>query len=130
VVKEKMKKENLNYTKTHEWVGIKGEIATIGLSDFAVKELSDIVFIEFPEVGKKIKLGSPFGTIESVKAAFDLNTPISGEVMEINQTLSDNFDLLKDDPYEKSWMVTIKIENSDELKNLMDFEQYQEFLKK
>ena len=125
-----MKKENLNYTKTHEWVGIKGEIATIGLSDFAVKELSDIVFIEFPEVGKKIKLGSPFGTIESVKAAFDLNTPISGEVMEINQTLSDNVDLLKDDPYEKSWMVKIKIENSDELKNLMDFEQYQEFLKK
>lgn len=125
-----MNKENLKYTKTHEWVGIEGEIATIGLSDFAVKELNDIVFIEFAEAGKKIKRGSPFGTIESVKAAFDLNVPISGEIIEVNSTLSDNLNLLKDEPYEKAWLIKIKIENTDELKNLMNFKEYQEFLKK
>lgn len=125
-----MEKGNLKYAQTHEWVAINGDIATIGISDFAVKELSDIVFIEFPEVGEKLKQGSPFGTIESVKAAFDLNAPLSGEVKEVNSALSDNLDLLKEDPYEKGWMVKIKIENSDELKNLMDFKQYQEFLKK
>ncbi len=125
-----MNKEDLKYTKTHEWVGVDGEIATIGLSDFAVKELNDIVFIEFPEVGKKIKRGSPFGTIESVKAAFDLNVPISGEIIEVNSALSDNLNLLKDEPYEKAWLIKIKIENADELKNLMNFKEYQQFLKK
>jgi len=123
-----MKKENLKYTKTHEWIGIDGEIATIGLSDFAVKELSDIVFIEFPEKGKKIKMNSPFGTIESVKAAFDLNSPVSGEVIEVNSALSENLNLLKDEPYEKGWLIKVKIENPDELKDLMDFKEYQEFL--
>ena len=125
-----MNKEDLKYTKTHEWVGVDGEIVTIGLSDFAVKELSDIVFIEFPEKGKKIKRGSPFGTIESVKAAFDLNVPISGEIIEVNSALSDNLNLLKDEPYEKAWLIKIKIENADELKNLMNFKEYQQFLKK
>ena len=125
-----MEKENLKYAKTHEWVGINGEIATIGLSDFAVKELSDIIFIEFPEKGKKIKQGSPFGTIESVKAAFDLNSPVSGEVIEVNSALSENLNLLKDEPYEKVWLIKIKIENADELKDLMNFKEYQEFLKK
>ena len=125
-----MNKENLKYTKTHEWAAVNGEIATIGLSDFAVKELNDVVFIEFPEVGKKIKINSPFGTIESVKAAFDLNSPVGGEVIEVNSALSDNLNLLKDEPYEKSWLIKIKIENADELKDLMDFKQYQEFLKK
>ena len=125
-----MEKENLKYAKTHEWVGINGEIATIGLSDFAVKELNDVVFIEFPEVGKKIKINSSFGTIESVKAAFDLNSPVGGEVIEVNSALSDNLNLLKDEPYEKSWLIKIKIENANELKDLMDFKEYQEFLKK
>ena len=125
-----MEKESLKYTKTHEWVGVDGEIAVIGLSDFAVKELSDIVFIEFPEKGKKIKRGSPFGTIESVKAAFDLNSPVSGEVVEVNSALSDNLSLLKDEPYEKGWLIKIKIENAEELKDLMNFKEYQEFLKK
>ncbi len=120
----------MKYTKTHEWVGVSGDIATIGLSDFAVKELSDIVFIEFAEEGKKIKRGSPFGTIESVKAAFDLNSPVSGEVIEVNSALSDNLNLLKDEPYEKGWLIKVKIENPDELKDLMNFEKYQEFLKK
>ena len=124
-----MEKENLRYTKTHEWVGIDGEIATIGPSDFAVKELNDIVFIEFAEKGKKIKRGSPFGTIESVKAAFDLNSPVSGEVIEVNSALSDNLNLLKDEPYEKGWLIKVKIENPDELKDLMNFKEYQEFLK-
>ena len=123
-----MNKEDLKYTKTHEWVAIDGEIATIGLSDFAVKELNDVVFIEFPEVGKKIKINSPFGTIESVKAAFDLNSPVGGEVIEVNSALSDNLNLLKDEPYEKGWLIKIKIENADELKDLMDFKEYQEFL--
>ena len=125
-----MNKENLKYTKTHEWAAVNGEIATIGLSDFAVKELNDVVFIEFPEVGKKIKINSPFGTIESVKAAFDLNSPVGGEVIEVNSALSDNLNLLKDEPYEKGWLIKIKIENADELKDLMNFKEYQEFLKK
>ena len=125
-----MGKENLKYTKTHEWVKIAEDIASIGISDFAVKELSDIVFIEFPEAGKRIKRGSPFGTIESVKAAFDLNAPISGVVKEVNFALSDNLDLLKEDPCEKGWMIKIKIGDKSELKDLMDFKQYQEFLKK
>ena len=125
-----MNKENLKYTKTHEWAAVNGEIATIGLSDFAVKELNDVVFIEFPEVGKKIKINSSFGTIESVKAAFDLNSPVGGEVIEVNSALSENLNLLKDEPYEKGWLIKIKIENANELKDLMDFKEYQEFLKK
>ena len=125
-----MNKEDLKYTKTHEWVKVNEDTATIGISDFAVKELSDIVFIEFPEAGKRIKRGSPFGTIEAVKAAFDLNSPISGVVKETNFALSDNLDLLKEDPYEKGWMLKIKIGDKSELKDLMDFKQYQEFLKK
>ncbi len=123
-----MEKESLKYTKTHEWVKVAEDIATIGISDFAVKELSDIVFIEFPEVGKRIKRGSPFGTIESVKAAFDLNAPISGVVKETNIALSDNLDLLKEDPFGKGWMVKIKIEDRSELKDLMDFKEYQDFV--
>lgn len=123
---------DLKYTDTHEWVRIeeKTGTVTVGISEYAVKQLSDIVFLELPSVGDKLKKGSPFGAIESVKAVFDLSSPVTGEVIEVNQALTDNLDLLQTDPYGQGWMVKIKAENQDEFQTLMKAADYGDFLKK
>jgi len=121
---------DLKYTNTHEWVRQETDIATIGISAYAVKQLSDIVFLELPAVGDKVNKGSPFGAIESVKAVFDLNSPLTGEVIEVNQTLIDNLDLLQTDPYGQAWMIKVRLENQDEIQTLMSSADYEAFLKK
>ncbi len=123
---------DLKYTVTHEWAGIeeKTGIVTVGIGEYAVKQLSDIVFLELPAVGDKLKKGEPFGAIESVKAVFDLNSPVTGEVVEVNQALSDNLDLLQTDPYGQCWMVRIKAENQEEIQALMNAGDYEDFIKK
>ena len=122
--------EDLKYTETHEWIRVEEGIGTIGITDFAAEELTDLVYIELPSKGEKVNRGSSFGTIESVKAVSDLNSPVTGEVVEIHEELSQNLDLISKDPYGEGWMIKVKLENPDELNSLMDADKYEEFLKK
>ena len=110
------------YTKTHEWIKVDGDIGTAGLTDYAVEHLSDLVYVELPPVSTAVKQNEAFGEIESVKAVVDLNSPVSGEVTEINEDLPDQLELLSDDTYGAGWRIKIKIENAGELDNLMDLE--------
>jgi len=101
--------QGLRYTKEHEWAGMKGDIVTIGITDYAQGELGDIVFIELPEVGTMVEAKSAFGTIEAVKAVADLFAPVTGEIVEVNHQLEDAPELINQSPYEDGWMVKIKI---------------------
>ncbi|MEW6686703.1 MAG: glycine cleavage system protein GcvH [Candidatus Edwardsbacteria bacterium] len=120
----------LKYTETHEWVRIEDDFATIGITDYAQGELGDIVFVELPAVGKKVKAGQPSGTIEAVKAVSDLVSAVSGEVVEVNSELQGAPDLVNKDCYGKGWMIRLKMENSEEIKNLLTAEQYEKMEKK
>ncbi|MEA1965472.1 MAG: glycine cleavage system protein GcvH [Candidatus Aerophobetes bacterium] len=121
--------EDLKYTKTHEWIKVEGNVGTIGITDFAAKELTDLVYIELPSVGEKIAQGSSFGTIESVKAVSDLNSPVTGEVIQTHLELSQQIDLISKDSYGEGWMIKVKVKNPDELNNLMDSKKYEDFVK-
>jgi glycine cleavage system H protein len=113
----------LRYTKEHEWAKLDGEIITVGITDFAQSSLGDIVFVELPEVGDSIDKDGTFGVVESIKSASDLYSPISGEVVEVNDGLVDTPDALNSDPY-GSWMVKVKISNPSELEELLSAEDY------
>ena len=114
------------YSKDHEWVLIENEIATVGITNYAQESLGDIVFIELPETGKSIKIGDQVGVVESVKAASELYSPVSGRIIEINNELKTNPQLLNTDPENTGWYMKIKIDNTEELTNLMNFNQYKE----
>ena len=116
--------ENLKYTKDHEWVLIDGDIATVGVTDFAQGELGDIVFIEIETVGETLDQNEVFGTIEAVKTVSDLFMPVSGEITEINEGLEDAPESVNESPYENGWMVKIKLSEASELDGLMDVEAY------
>jgi len=122
-----MNPEELKYTKDHLWVLAEGDVATVGLSDYAQNELGDIVFAELPEVGKSFKKGETLGTIESVKSVSDLISPVSGEVKESNSVLEDAPDTINSDPYGKGWVVKMTMSNKDELEQLLDHNAYIEF---
>lgn len=118
--------ENFKYAITDEWASIDGDIATIGITDYAQDQLSDIVFWEATvEVGENITKGSPIATLESVKAAADVNSPVSGSVIEISQALADTPELVNSDPYGEAWMIKVKLENPSELDSLMDAAAYE-----
>jgi glycine cleavage system H protein len=106
--------EDLKYLDSHEYVRIEGEIATIGISAFAVDQLGDIVFLELPEVGDSIEVGESFGTIESVKAVEDLNPPVSGTVIEKNEAMVESPELIAEDPYGEGWLLKVRVNNLDE----------------
>ena len=114
------------YTKEHEWVFLENEVATVGITNYAQESLGDIVFIELPDTGKSIKIGDQVGVVESVKAASELFSPVSGEIIAINNELKTNPELLNTDPENKGWYMKIKIDNVEELTNLMNFNQYKE----
>ena len=116
--------DNLKYTSDHEWVKVEGVNAYIGITDFAQSELGDIVFIEFPEVGDIFSEGDVFGTVEAVKTVADLFAPISGEIIEINDTLENSPESINIDAYNDGWIIKIKIGNSDELDSLLDPQSY------
>ena len=125
-----MTPEQLLYSKTHEWVRLETDpagvkIATVGLSAFALEQLTDLVYADLPEVGRQVTAGEPFGEIESVKAVSDLYSPVDGEVTEVNTGLADKLDTLSDDPYEAGWFVKIKISDESGLANLLDYAAYQ-----
>ncbi len=116
------------YSKEHEWVFLESEIATVGITNYAQESLGDIVFIELPETGKSIKIGEQVGVVESVKAASELYSPVSGKIIEINNELTTNPQLLNTDPENSGWYMKIKIDNAEELTNLMNINQYKEII--
>ena len=120
--------EGLKYSKEHEWVLVEGNTATIGITEYAQEELGDIVYVELPEVGEKIVKDDPFGAVESVKAVSDVYAPVSGTVLEINDVLPDNPETINDDPYGDGWMIRVEITDKDDLKDLMDEDEYGEYV--
>ncbi len=116
---------DLKYTHSHEWVRVHGDEAVIGITDFAVAAIKVIVFLELPQTGKQLEAGKPFGVIESVKAVFDLNSPLSGEVSSVNSGMQDEFTTLAADPFGKGWLIKIKVKNATEAAQLMDGPAYE-----
>ncbi len=117
--------ENLRYTKDHEWVSIKGDIATVGITDFAQHELGDIVYVEIETKGKALASEAVFGTVEAVKTVSDLFLPISGTIIEINPILESEPEKVNNDPYGEGWMIKMKVDNVADVAGLMDAEAYQ-----
>lgn len=120
--------EELNYTKDHEWIKVDGDIATIGITDFAQKELGDIVYVDVDTLEDSLDIEEVFGSIEAVKTVSDLFMPISGEVIEFNETLEDAPETVNSDPYEKGWLVKVKIADVSQLDNLLDAKTYKELI--
>ncbi len=120
--------ENLKYTKDHEWISVDGEIATVGITDFAQGNLGEIVYVEVDTVGEELGAGDVFGTIEAVKTTADMFLPISGEIVEFNPEIDedegDNPSVINEDPYGKGWVVKVRINDESELDNLLDYETY------
>ena len=115
---------NLRYTKDHEWIKLDGNVATIGITDYAQRELGDIVYVEVETVGKSLKAGEIFGTVEAVKTVSDLFMPVSGEVLELNSDLNSQPELVNKDPYEKGWMIKVRLTNLSEVDELLKAEAY------
>ena len=115
---------NLKYTKDHEWIRVEGAFAFIGITDFAQGELGDIVYVEIETVGKLLQKEAVFGTIEAVKTVSDLFLPVSGEILELNEALADAPELVNTDPYDKGWLVKIRINDASELDELLSADQY------
>jgi len=120
--------EKLKYSKEHEWIAIDGDTVTIGITDYAQGELGDVVFVELPGEGDTFEIQDAFGTIEAVKAVSDLYCPVTGEIVEINESLEDAPETVNKDPYGEGWMIKIKAEDSTQLENLLDAAAYREFL--
>ena len=120
--------ENLRYTKDHEWVKLEGNVATIGVTDFAQQELGDIVYVEIETTGKSLTAESVFGTVEAVKTVSDLFLPVSGKVDEVNPALESNPELVNNDPYGEGWMIKMTVDNPDDVQKLMDADAYQKLV--
>ncbi len=119
----------LKYTENDEWIRVEGSLGTVGITDYAQDQLSDVVYVEVTaSVGDKLAKGEAFGTVESVKAAADVYMPVGGTIQEINESLSDAPELVNSDPYGQAWMIKIEIEDPSELEGLMDAEAYQRYL--
>ena len=116
---------NLKYTSDHEWISLDGDIATIGITDFAQRELGDIVYVEVETIGKSLEAGTVFGTVEAVKTVSDLFLPVSGTVTELNSALSNEPELVNTDPYGKGWMVKMKVANPADVDALLDAATYE-----
>lgn len=122
--------KNLKYSQTHEWVKVNKDIVTIGITDFAAKQLTDLAYLELPSIGEKVAKGSSFGVVETVKAVSDLYSPISGKIIKVNENLSKEPDIATEDPYGEGWMIMVEIEDISELDALMDSEGYEQLIKK
>lgn len=119
--------KDLKYTKNDEWIKVEGKTALIGVTDFAQNSLSDVIYVELPEAGDVLDKGETFGVVESVKAASDIYMPVSGEVIEVNEVLTQQYELVNKDPYGKAWMIKINIKNPSELDELMDAAAYETY---
>lgn len=116
--------ENLRYTSEHEWIRVEGNEAYVGITDYAQSELGEIVFVDVDTVGEQIAQGEVFGSVEAVKTVSDLNMPVSGEVLEFNESLNDQPELVNNDPYGEGWMIKISVNDPAELDSLMDAAAY------
>lgn len=122
--------DKLFFTKSHEWVKVEDDTGTAGITDYAQKQLGDVVFVELPKVGEEFSQFSQFGVVESTKAASELYIPLSGKVVEVNNELVDNPQWVNEDPFGKGWMIKIKIKELEEVKNLLDENAYKELIGK
>lgn len=120
--------KDLRYTDTHEWIRIEGDIGVVGVTQYGFEKLGDVVYIELPEVGAKVKQGEAFGVIESVKAAVDLIAPVSGTVEEVNESARKSPENLPNDPYGESWLIKIRIDNPSEIEKLLSSSAYEELI--
>ena len=116
---------NLKYTKEHEWISLDGNVATVGITDFAQRELGDIVYVEVESTGKHLKAGDVFGTVEAVKTVSDLFLPVDGTVNELNPELANNPELVNTDPYGKGWMIKMTVDKVEDVEALMDAASYE-----
>ncbi len=121
-----MDPKSLRYAATHEWISFEGDVATVGISKFAVDQLTDLIMIELPKVGARVTSGKSFGEVESVKAVSDLYAPMSGEVVEVNTALASNVQALAEDPFGKGWLIKIKADDPSQTAALLDFETYEQ----
>jgi len=121
--------KNLYYTKSDEWLKVEDDIGTVGITDYAQDQLGDIVYLEKIKKGKKLKQGEALTTIESIKAVSDVNTPVTGEVIEVNEKVIEDASIINKEPYSEGWIAKINIDNKDELKNLMNDKEYSEYRK-
>ena len=119
-------RENLKYTKDHEWISVDGDIATVGITDFAQSELGDIVYVEVDTINENLNKDDVFGTVEAVKTVSDLFIPVSGEILEFNESLNDNPELINESPYDEGWIIKMKVEDSGQLSELLDSKAYSE----
>lgn len=120
--------EELKYSKEHEWVKVEDDTVTIGITEYAQEELGDIVFVELPETDDDIEEGESFGSVESVKTVSELYAPVSGTVVEINEELEDSPEFVNESPYEKAWMVKVKLNDTSQLDDLLSADQYKEMI--
>ena len=121
--------EDLRYSKEHEWVRLEGNVATVGVTRFAVEQLGDVTQVDLPKEGETVKKDDVFGTVESVKAVSDVYAPLSGKIVKVNTPLADSPEYLNDEPYDEGWMVQIELSNTKELDGMMSAEQYLTYLK-
>tara|TARA_Y100000766_G_scaffold115280_1_gene99183 strand:+ start:402 stop:782 length:381 start_codon:yes stop_codon:yes gene_type:complete len=120
--------KELKYTKDHEWISLDGQIATVGITDFAQRELGDIVYVEVETVGEALEADDVFGTVEAVKTVSDLFLPVAGEIIEFNDSLEDSPEDVNTAPYSKGWMIKLKVLNPNDLNDLLDSDQYKELI--
>ena len=120
--------KKFKFTKDHEWLNLQEDLAIVGITDYAQSQLGDIVFVEMPELSSKLTASESFGAIEAVKTVADLFAPVSGKVIEINENLDSSPDLVNSDPYNEGWIVKLKIDNSDEINELMNYDEYHEYI--
>ena len=120
--------EELKFSEQHEWISLERGVGTLGITDYAQSELGDIVFVELPEVGEVLEKGQSFGTVEAVKTVEDLYCPVSGEVIEVNETLEETAEQVNSDPYSDGWMIKVRIDNAGELEELLSPDGYKEFI--
>ena len=120
--------DNLKYTKDHEWISFDGSVATIGITDFAQSELGDIVYVDLEDVGSEFDQDEVFGSVEAVKTVSDLFMPVKGEVIEHNEELEDNPQLINESPYDKGWMIKVKVDNPSDVEALLSSSAYQEMV--
>ena len=121
--------EDLHYSKDHEWVRVEGDIAVIGITDYAQDSLGDVVYVEVPKPGDKFETSESFGSVESVKAVSEVFTPVAGEVVEINESLADEPETVNSDPYGAGWMIKIRMSNPGEADSLLTAAEYEDFTK-
>jgi len=124
------KNSQVKHTKEHEWIKVEGNLATVGITSYAQEQLTDVVFVELPKIGKVVKSGEALAVLESVKAVSDVYSPVSGEVIEVNETLVDKPELINQKPTSEGWIAKLKVKDLKELDNLMTAYEYEEFLKK